>query len=144
MKIKIEKVLKYNDKIYAAINNLLPQLSTNNKTIDSKELKRIIESNCSHLLIAISENDIFGSLTLVTFQIPTGKRALIEDVVVDRNYRKIGIASSLIEKAKLVAKKYGAQTIDLTSRPQRVAANKLYLKTEFEIRNTNVYRYRID
>ena len=142
MNIKIEKVIRYNDKILAAINYLLPQLSTNSKSIDSKVLKQIIESNCSHLLIAIDNLVICGSLTLITFQIPTGKRAFIEDVVVDKNYRQNGIATSLIEEAKLIAQKFGAKTVDLTSRPERFAANQLYQKTKFELRNTNVFRYK--
>ena len=35
----------------------------------------------------------------------------------------------------------GAKTVDLTSRPSRVAANKLYQKLGFVLRDTNVYRF---
>ena len=35
----------------------------------------------------------------------------------------------------------GAKTIDLTSRPSREAANRLYQRLGFEMRETNVYRY---
>ncbi|MGH9297111.1 MAG: GNAT family N-acetyltransferase, partial [Acidimicrobiales bacterium] len=35
----------------------------------------------------------------------------------------------------------GSRNVDLTSRPSREAANKLYLKLGFEPRETNVYRW---
>ena len=35
----------------------------------------------------------------------------------------------------------GARTVDLTSRPSREAANRLYVRMGFESRTTNVYRY---
>jgi len=38
------------------------------------------------------------------------------------------------------AMKAGAESIDLTSRPERHAANQLYLKLGFVKRETNVYR----
>jgi ribosomal protein S18 acetylase RimI-like enzyme len=43
-----------------------------------------------------------------------------------------------------VAKEAGAKTVDLTSRPSREAANRLYQRVGFERRDTNVYRYRLE
>ena len=80
-------------------------------------------------------------LSLVVFGIPTGTKAWVEDVVVDDGARGKGVGKSLMRHAMEQAKKLGAKTVDLTSRPSREAANKLYQSLGFETRETNVYRY---
>ena len=82
-------------------------------------------------------------MTLVTFRIPTGLRAFIEDVVVDVSARREGIGEALTREAIAIARAKGARTIDLTSRPSREAANRLYQRLGFERRDTNVYRLPI-
>jgi ribosomal protein S18 acetylase RimI-like enzyme len=79
-------------------------------------------------------------LTLAVFTVPTGVRAWIEDVVVDDGARGAGVASALVQSALEHADRQGARTVDLTSRPQREAANRLYVRLGFERRETNVYR----
>ena len=83
-------------------------------------------------------------LTLATFQIPTGVRAWIEDVVVDGDARGSGVAAALVQAALDRSAELGARTVDLTSRPDREAANRLYLRMGFEIRQTNVYRRTLE
>ena len=80
-------------------------------------------------------------LTLATFTIPTGLRAWVEDVVVDAAARGQGAGHALVETAVAHAHKLGARTVDLTSRPSREAANRLYRSAGFEQRETNVYRF---
>jgi ribosomal protein S18 acetylase RimI-like enzyme len=72
--------------------------------------------------------------------LPTGVRAWIEDVVVDDGSRGAGVASALVAAALERAQEQGARTVDLTSRPDREAANRLYVRLGFERRETNVYR----
>ncbi len=91
--------------------------------------------------MAQDNEEYCGSLTLVTFKIPTGTRAWIEDVVVNENDRRKGIGKQLSEYAVDLARKLGAITVDLTSRPSRKDANFLYEKICFKRRETNVYRY---
>ena len=86
---------------------------------------------------------IVGMLTLVVFRIPTGVRAWIEDVVVDSAVGRRGVGEALTRAALDLAGTCGALTVDLTSRPSREAANRLYQKVGFEPRETNVYRYRL-
>ena len=85
---------------------------------------------------------ILGMLTLATFTIPTGLRAWVEDVVVDDQARGRGAGQALVEAAVAHATSIGARTVDLTSRPSREAANRLYRRAGFELRETNVYRYK--
>ena len=87
--------------------------------------------------------EILGMLTLATFQIPTGLRGWIEDVVVDQGARGMGAGQALVEAALQKAAELGLTTVDLTSRPSRAAANRLYVRCGFEARETNVYRYRV-
>ena len=122
----------------------MPQLSSSNPPPTDDELRRIIESPASILLIARDDESgrILGSLTLVVFPIPTGIRAWIEDVVVDEAARGRGVGEALNRHALERARAEGARTVDLTSRPTREAANRLYRRLGFEPRETNVYRYQ--
>jgi ribosomal protein S18 acetylase RimI-like enzyme len=83
-------------------------------------------------------------LTLATFPIPTGIRAWIEDVVVSQAARGTGAGTLLVQCAVERARELGARTVDLTSRPSREAANRLYQRLGFELRNTNAYRIKTD
>jgi ribosomal protein S18 acetylase RimI-like enzyme len=141
--MKIVEIRSVSNEVFAAINGLLPQLSTSAPQLSKSDLEEIIASESSHLLMAEDEGTYIGSLTLVTFKIPTGIRAWIEDVVVSEAARGKGIGRLLSEHALSLAKTKGAKTVDLTSRPSRQAANALYEKVGFEIRETNVYRYEI-
>jgi ribosomal protein S18 acetylase RimI-like enzyme len=80
-------------------------------------------------------------LTLVVFRIPTGLRAWIEDVVVDEGARGRGVGAALNQAAIRLAGEHGARTVDLTSRPSREVANRLYSRLGFVPRETNVYRF---
>ncbi len=100
-----------------------------------------MSSEASTLLLAIEGDVVLGSLTLAMFRIPTGLRAWIEDVVVDDAARGKGVGRLLNEHAIEVARAAGATTVDLTSRPTREAANRLYQRIGFVARETNVYRY---
>jgi len=96
------------------------------------------------LLVAVSEGVTVGVLALVLFRIPTGLRAWIEDVVVDEAARGGGVGEALNRVAIERARAAGALTVDLTSRPSREAANRLYRRLGFVERETNVYRRVID
>ena len=97
----------------------------------------------STVLLARVDGDIVGMLTLVTFPIPTGVRAWIEDVVTDESARGKGVATALIDEAIRLAKEASARTVDLSSRPSRQAAGVLYERMGFEQRETRMYRYKL-
>ena len=131
-------------EIVEAYQKLTPQLSSSSPAPTKDELAAIIESDSATMLVAEDEGGtILGSMTLVVFRIPTGVRAWIEDVVVDTEARGMGIGQALNEYAINLAEQAGAKTIDLTSRPSRESANRLYKRLGFVARETNVYRYSI-
>ncbi len=130
--------------LVAAVTALLPQLSTSAPPLTHEQLARIVADPGTTFFVAEDEGRIVGSLTLVAFEIPTGRRAWIEDVVTDTAVRRKGVASALVDAALTHAATIGARTVDLTSRPERGEANNLYLKLGFEQRSTNVYRRTLD
>ena len=132
------------DDLVVAMARLVPQLSNSGSPPDAEALEAIVASDSSVLLIAVSERVIVGALTLVLFRIPTGLRAWIEDVIVDEAARGRGIGEALNQAAIERARVAGARTVDLTSRPSREAANRLYQRLGFVERETNVYRRVID
>ena len=101
----------------------------------------MITAPATQLLLARSDGKIIGILMLVLFRIPTGLRAWIEDVVVDGDARGKGAGEALTRAAVASAIERGARTVDLTSRPSREAANRLYQRVGFKLRETNFYRY---
>lgn len=140
--IKIFEITEADDETLDAVNRLLPQLSKSSKLINRSTLQKLSNSECTRLYVAKEDDIIFGMLSLVVFSIPTGTKAWIEDVVVDERARGKGVGRELMNHALNVAKELGAKSADLTSRPSREAANKLYQAIGFEGRETNVYRYK--
>jgi ribosomal protein S18 acetylase RimI-like enzyme len=132
-------------ELVEAFVRLVPQLSSSSPPTSHDELEEIVSSEASILFVARdTANRIVGTLTLAVFRIPTGVRAWIEDVVVDDAARGTGAGEALIRAALDRAVAVGAKTVDLTSRPSREAANRLYVRLGFEARSTNVYRRTLD
>jgi ribosomal protein S18 acetylase RimI-like enzyme len=132
------------DELIAAFNRLIPQLSRSAAVPTPDAIHEIVEASASTLLIARDgrgHGRIVGLLTLVVFRIPTGVRAWIEDVVVDEAVRGRGVGEALSQEAIQRAVGAGARTVELTSRPSRETANRLYQRLGFVRRDSNVYRY---
>lgn len=129
------------DELVAAFAMLVPQLSKSSPPPTALEVQEMVASPASDVFVARLAGRIVGTLTLVTFRIPTGIRAWIEDVVVDESARGYGVGDALNRAALERARERGAKTVDLTSRPSREAANRLYQRIGFQRRDTNVYRY---
>lgn len=139
--MQVTEVTEVTDELIDAFNRLIPQLSSSNPPPSRDEVSEMVHSDASVLFVAEHEGSIVGTLTLVLFRIPTGVRAWIEDVVVDGDARGLGVGQALNETALQRARDAGATTVDLTSRPSREAANRLYQRIGFVARSTNVYRY---
>jgi ribosomal protein S18 acetylase RimI-like enzyme len=139
--VTVEEATEVSDELVEAFARLIPQLSRSAPPTGRSELDEIVRSPAAVLLVARDGGAIVGSLTLVLFRIPTAMRAWIEDVVVDETARGKGVGEALNREALRVAGERGAATVDLTSRPSRKAANRLYQRLGFELRETNVYRW---
>jgi ribosomal protein S18 acetylase RimI-like enzyme len=141
--VQVEVLSEVTDEAVEAFARLLPQLSASAPPLDQAALAEIVSSPAVTLLIARSDGQITGTLTLVMFPIPTGLRAWIEDVVVDDAAGRQGIGTALTKEALRIAEAAGARTVDLTSRPSRIAAGRLYERIGFTARDTRMYRYAL-
>ncbi len=139
--VPVEIATQASGELLAACHRLIPQLSSSAKPITNSELAEIVSSESTLMFVARVDNQIVGLLTLAIFRIPTAVRAWIEDVVVDSSARGLGVGEALNLAAIAEATRRGAKTVDLTSRPSREAANKLYKRLGFIERDTNVYRF---
>jgi ribosomal protein S18 acetylase RimI-like enzyme len=141
--VKVERATEATCDLAAALERLLPQLSPDRTPPTESELAELLASKTTALLVARSEqNEIVGTLALALFRTPTGIRAWIDDVVVDEAARGRGVGEALTREAIRLAGEAGANAVQLTTRPGREAANRLYQRLGFERRETNVYRYR--
>jgi len=142
--IEIAVATRVDEELVAAFTRLIPQLSRSAPVPTPDLIREIVEAQASTVLIARDLRDhgrIVGMLTLIVFRIPTGVRAWIEDVVVDETVRGRGVGEGLSQEAVRRAVESGARTVELTSRPSREAANRLYQRLGFALRDSNVYRY---
>ncbi|HEV3367286.1 MAG TPA: GNAT family N-acetyltransferase [Acidimicrobiales bacterium] len=143
--ITVSEMVESTPELVEAFTRLIPQLSSSSPPPTPDELEQIAAASSSVLLVArASDGTIVGSLTLALFRVPTGLRAWIEDVVVDESARGAGVGESLVVEALERASAAGVKSVDLTSRPSRDAANRLYQRLGFEARTTNVYRRTLE
>lgn len=138
--IKIERITSADSSTAEAISLLLKQLSSQEFIFTERELAALVNDSSSSLFLLYTEDKIAGMLTLGTYLSPTGRKAWIEDVVVDSAYRGKGYGKMLVEHAIEYARTLSPCTLMLTSNPARIAANELYRASGFEQKITNVYK----
>jgi GNAT superfamily N-acetyltransferase len=135
------------DEIFDAVRRLVPFLGTHKPIPSRDDLTLLLDSGTSRLLIArypASDSPIAGMLTIALYRVPTGGRSIVEDLVVDGQFRGRGIAKALLQSAIEIAREAGANGVALTSNYQRLEANQLYLAMGFERRETNAYFYKFN
>ena len=141
MTVQVEVLDKVTGEVVEAFGRLLPQLSLSATPLGQADLAAVAECPANTVLVARSAGTIIGTTTLVMFPLPTGLRAWIEDVVVDESARGQGAGEAMTREALRLAGEAGARTVDLTSRPSREAAGRLYERAGFKLRDSRLYRY---
>jgi ribosomal protein S18 acetylase RimI-like enzyme len=139
----IERIGTVDDRLLGAVQRLIPQLSSRAQAPGRADLQALVESDAASLFVALVKKRykwIVGMVTLVCYQVPSGRVARIEDLVVDQAARGHGYGRALTEAAIRHARTLGAKAVDLTSNPSRKAANHLYKNMGFRLGRTNVYR----
>ena len=140
--VEVSVTRQASEDLLAALRRLVPQLSSSAAPLERETFEAMLRSPGNTVLVARDGGEIIGMLTLVMYRLTTGLRARIEDVVVDARARGRGIGEALTREALRLAAEAGARSVDLTSNPERAAANQLYQRMGFELRNTNAYRFR--
>lgn len=141
--MEIFEAKEVTDEMVEMWRKLMPQLSSSSPLPTREQLESIINSQSVVLFMAREGGKLVGSLSLAYFRVPTGTRGWIEDVVVDESMRGHGIGEALTRSALAKARELNIRTVDLTSRPSREAANRLYQRVGFQLRTTNLYRYTL-
>ncbi|KYK00177.1 hypothetical protein AUV07_05480 [Microbacterium sp. CH1] len=136
----VESLQSLTDTDAAALASLLTPLSAS-VDFDRARTEAVIAHEATDLLVARDRGRIVGTATLVTAPSLTGLRGHVEDVVVDEAVRGRGIARLLLEHMTQLAQERGLRTLDLTSRPSRESALRLYESVGFRRRETNVLRF---
>ena len=145
--ITIEELTYTDRNIHKAICVLMQQLTGRDCSLGTNDLEKIISTRNTTLYVAVDDeqnNKIVGMLSLVFLRKLSGFTVRVEDVVVLNDERKRGIGKQLMLHAIEAAKVKGAKNMDLTSRPSRSAANKMYQSLGFKQHETNVYRLTIE
>ena len=142
--MRIEQVNRATEELWDVFQRLVPQLTLNNPPPTREDLAALVKSGSSMLLVARQPDDgpILGAACLTVYRVPTGVRAIIEDVVVDGSARRQGMGEALIRHCLELARQRGASGVALTSNPKREAANRLYQKMGFARRETNAYYFK--
>lgn len=145
MEFYIERIKDYSKELTETINSLLVQLSETAIPLVDSDVKEMIASSANRLFVARKKTnkEIIAMLTMIIFRIPYAKKGLLEDVVVDGQYRGKGIGTKLISAAIDQARWERVKYIDFTSHPKRVTANRLYQHLGFKKRKTNIYRIKL-
>ncbi|GGN32954.1 GNAT family N-acetyltransferase [Streptomyces fuscichromogenes] len=144
MDIRVEIAREASQELVDAFGRLLPQLSSTAKPLDHEAVDQMVTCDANTVLVARMSDEIVGTLTLVLLPLPSGVRARVEDVVVDSVARGREVAGLLAQEALRIAREAGARTVDLTSRPDRAAANRLYERLGFRTRQSTVHRFPIN
>jgi ribosomal protein S18 acetylase RimI-like enzyme len=143
--VKVEVAAEASPELVSAMARLIPQLSRSNPPPSLDELQEVVSSPTTDLFVARDDGGtVIGTATLAVFRIPTALRAWIEDVVVDEAAGGQGVGTALVGAMLARARELGCATVDLTSRPSREAANRLYERAGFQRRETNVYRITLE
>ena len=138
MTVEIRRITQVSDALEEAFARLMPQLSPRLGAPSREVLRRVAGSETGALLAAVAGERIVGVLTLAWYDAPSGRKAWIEDVVVD------GAGDALVRAAVEHAARIGAGKVMLTSNPAREAARALYRKVGFEEVETTVFAFKTD
>ena len=145
--IKIQPLKKSTAAIARDLNALMPQLSASGAAaaprISPAILRRLLANKNLYIALVLDGKKVVGTGAIVFMTTLLSKSAIIEDVIIDSGYRGRGLGEKLMRHLLEIAKAKKVATVDLTSKPARVAANKLYQKLAFELRDTNVYRKKL-
>jgi len=140
--MEIKELNCFTEEQYENMKQLMSELS-DRLVLTKNDLMMVLKDDNCHLFVVVEEGQIVGSATLCVFHAPSGTKASIEDVVVASAYRGHHMGKRLVEHLLDVAKRYAPMEIQLTSKPARVVANRMYQTLGFKQKETNCYKMLI-
>jgi GNAT superfamily N-acetyltransferase len=138
--VRIETVTEATREVHAALAHLLPQLNDKLPVPTMERLQALVADPAVTLLLARDGKEVVGTTTVIVYTTPFWIKARLDEVVVDAAARGKGVGAALVTAALDVARAKDVQVVELQSGLQREAANRLYPRMGFKLRETNVYR----
>ena len=142
--VRIEVVEEATSEVHAALAHLLPQLNSELPVPTMERLQALIADPSVTLLLAMDGDNVAGTSTLIVYTTPFWIKARLDEVVVDESARGKGVGAALVTACLDIARQKGAQVAELQSGVFREAANRLYPRMGFKLRESNVYRIALD
>jgi GNAT superfamily N-acetyltransferase len=145
LKLRIEVVKEPTPELYFALARLLPQLNPNLTVPNVERIERLLADPAVTVLVAMEGQEIIGTTTVIVYTTPFWIKARLDEVVVDASARGKGVGEALIKESLDVARKNGAQVVELQSGrgPRRAAAHRLYERLGFKIRDSDLFRIEL-
>ena len=138
MKIELLTHQQVNDALQNKITNLYNQL---NDSIKQLSLHQILVENRNLIFVLCTDDDeVVGIALMATYQVISGHKGMIEDVVVDQRHRGKGIGRMLMEKLLQEGRNRELDEILLFSGHHRTPAINLYKSLGFQLKNSGLYR----
>ena len=138
--MRIEAATAATPELLDALQHLLPQLNPQSHHLTMERLQDVIADPATTLLIVHDDDRIVGTATVLSHRTPVSIKSRIEDVVIDESVRGQGVGEALVRSCIDVAREHGAEIVELQSARWREAANRLYPKLGFQLRDSNAYR----
>jgi ribosomal protein S18 acetylase RimI-like enzyme len=136
--IKIRSVKKEDKEVLV---KLFTQLTKGENNFD---LEMILSDNSCRCIVLEDNDTVIGSATLSIYSSPVkGRVGVVEDVIVDKNYRGKGLGRSLMDELIKIGEKENLTYITLTSNPKREAARNLYQSLGFELYDTGFFKLNL-
>ncbi len=107
-----------------------------NNTISYEKMQNLYkiskENKDIYILGYYIDDNLVGTVTLNILTLPSGKDATIWDLAIKEDYRRLGIATKLMNKAEEIAKQEDIKRIWLFSGFHRKCAHELYRKLGYD------------
>lgn len=141
MKIHFLKKTDLTPTIEKQIQILFSELSD----IPTLSVESLLQLPQPPYIAVCSENDVvIGMATMAVYDIISGRKAWIEDVIVSSDYRKKGIGELLVQNLIKKAKELNVKAILLHSNPKREAAHRLYKRMGFAEKDSSLFALSIE
>lgn len=128
------RLFSLEEKCRNDIDKLLFQLS------GKRRIANLENHPNSHFIGAFCEDKLVGFVQVIIIHKCAFTYGLLEDVVVDEEYRGQGIGTKLVVETINFSKTKGANRINLTSRAERGEARRLFESLGFIKQDTEVLR----
>ncbi len=128
MKIRFLNSEDVTHELEIQVQNLFRELSASEQI----SIKNLLNANNQpYIAVCFEDDTLVGMATMATYQVISGRKAWIEDVVVSENYRSKGIGEKLTLALLEKAQEIDIQSVLLFSNPKREAAHRLYKRLGF-------------